>query len=212
MGEQENVVPPVESHEENAKDCEALENENAALRKENETLRDKVNHAGNLLAVIHRDGGHYIDEFGWEKACQDAQTIAVRLLRECSDAWDSASKDEDGTVSGGCELISLERLRQFKSENVTDERDDTLTNSELALGAVCYANPPGHRRWMDERGVSQKNPNGWPGDAIGNFKPVPTDRVRELVKAGALIAAEIDRLLRDRSKWLKNLRNSRKST
>ena len=33
----------------------------------------------------------------------------------------------------------------------------------------------------------------WPWD-LEWFKPSPYDRIRELVKAGALIAAEIDRL------------------
>jgi hypothetical protein len=34
-----------------------------------------VNHEyllGNLLAIIHRDGGHYLAEHGWEKAVEDA--------------------------------------------------------------------------------------------------------------------------------------------
>ena len=35
---------------------------------------------GNLLAVIHRDGGHYESEHGTEKACADAET-AVHVLR-----------------------------------------------------------------------------------------------------------------------------------
>jgi hypothetical protein len=34
---------------------------------------------------------------------------------------------------------------------------------------------------------------------MGDWKPSPDDRFRELVKAGALIAAEIDRLLRAKS-------------
>lgn len=36
--------------------------------------------------------------------------------------------------------------------------------------------------------------NGW--IALSKRKPTPDDRVRELVKAGALVAAEIDRLNR----------------
>jgi len=32
---------------------------------------------GNLLAVIHGDGGHYIEEHGWEKACADAEHLAL---------------------------------------------------------------------------------------------------------------------------------------
>ena len=38
-------------------------------------------------------------------------------------------------------------------------------------------------------------PPTWPWDESW-FKPTPDDRIRELVKAGALILAEIDRLQR----------------
>ena len=37
---------------------------------------------GNLLAVIHRDGGHYQSEHGTEKASKDAQEIVVKWLRD----------------------------------------------------------------------------------------------------------------------------------
>ena len=33
---------------------------------------------GNLLARIHRDGGHYAEEHGWSKAGIDAETMVVR--------------------------------------------------------------------------------------------------------------------------------------
>lgn len=32
---------------------------------------------GNLLAVIHGDGGHYVEEHGWEKACTEAERLVV---------------------------------------------------------------------------------------------------------------------------------------
>jgi hypothetical protein len=34
---------------------------------------------GDLLAVIHRDGGHYVEAHGWERACADAE---ARVLAE----------------------------------------------------------------------------------------------------------------------------------
>lgn len=43
---------------------------------------EAANHRlGSLLAVIHRDGGHYESEHGTEKACADAAT-AVHALRQ----------------------------------------------------------------------------------------------------------------------------------
>lgn len=38
-------------------------------------MSKKVNHEhllGELLAVMHGDGGHYVNDYGWEKATQDA--------------------------------------------------------------------------------------------------------------------------------------------
>jgi hypothetical protein len=32
---------------------------------------------GDLLAVIHRDGGHYVEAHGWEKACADAEALVL---------------------------------------------------------------------------------------------------------------------------------------
>ena len=34
----------------------------------------------NLLAIIHRDGGHYVAEHGIVKAIKDAQKIVVELI------------------------------------------------------------------------------------------------------------------------------------
>lgn len=46
---------------------------------------------GNLLAVIHRDGGHYESEHGTEKACADAET-AVHVQRGIADGYHDALK------------------------------------------------------------------------------------------------------------------------
>ena len=35
----------------------------------------------NLLAIIHRDGGHYADSYGLEKACAEAEKIVVALMQ-----------------------------------------------------------------------------------------------------------------------------------
>lgn len=90
------------------------------------------------------------------------------------------------SMKTGIELIAQERARQVSQEEWTERHDDAHTEGELAEAACCYANPkhsPGFlARW-------------WPWDREF-WKPAPDNRVRELVKAGALIAAEIDRLNR----------------
>lgn len=40
---------------------------------------EKYHHdARNLLAVVHRDGGHYVTEHGFQKACEDAAEEYLR--------------------------------------------------------------------------------------------------------------------------------------
>jgi hypothetical protein len=94
----------------------------------------------------------------------------------------------------GIELIAAERDRQINVEGWTPEHDAEHDGEEMASAAMCYACPPN----LDMRSVVTRQgeptpPIEWPWDAKW-YKPTPDDRVRELVKAGALIAAEIDRL------------------
>lgn len=92
----------------------------------------------------------------------------------------------------GVDLIAAERKRQIEEEGWSEFHDDGHDLDELAFAAVCYALP--HReRYAGAEGL----PFYWPGRWLCQWwKPSPNDRVRELVKAGALIAAEIDRLKR----------------
>ena len=106
----------------------------------------------------------------------------------------------------GALRISRERLRQIQQEGWTPEGDDTLTDHELAWAAVCYAAPqrvylPTKKFGPHDPVITLKDP--WP-ERFRNMdkrpdtrrKMTPTKRIRALEKAGALIAAEIDRLLR----------------
>jgi hypothetical protein len=91
----------------------------------------------------------------------------------------------NGTPSAGegIALITAERQRQVSVEGWTPEHDDEHENGELASAAMAYAwGAPmyaGVRLWPWEA-------NWWK----------PGDRIREIAKAGALLAAEIDRLKR----------------
>lgn len=100
--------------------------------------------------------------------------------------WEREVAMPDGT--SGATLIAAERRRQIEREDWTTDHDDGWLSGELALAAACYAVPPGSR---ESRGVEELWP--WHTD---EWKPSPDDRVKELAKAGALIAAEIDRLQR----------------
>lgn len=114
-------------------------------------------------------------------------------------------------MSSGAELIAAERERQIEQEGWTPEHDDGHTLGELAAAGACYALLT--TRWKDARalvGGSLIRDILWPWEREW-FKPAEyleppytanahRDKdVRDLVRAGALIAAEIDRLQRGRA-------------
>ena len=90
----------------------------------------------------------------------------------------------------GIAIIARERARHVQ-EGFDADHDEEHDTGGLAMAAACYATPPWER---DRRLTVGMRPVGWPWSADW-WKPSPDDRVRELAKAGALIAAEIDRLL-----------------
>lgn len=95
----------------------------------------------------------------------------------------------------GVELIAAERKRQVEAEGWTPEHDDQHENNELVYAAYAYTLPDGERPGITING--KFTPSCWPWEQAW-WKPSPENRVRELAKAGALIAAEIDRLQRQK--------------
>ena len=76
----------------------------------------------------------------------------------------------------GADLIKQERNRQIEEERFGDDIDWRWQNNELLKAAISYITGsytfwPWHEQWYK-----------------------PKNKVRDLVRAGALIAAEIDRL------------------
>ncbi len=98
----------------------------------------------------------------------------------------------------GISIITDERARQIVDEGWTPEHDDQHTEGELADAASCYAAASTVKTLSYEEGDSlaiiHRN-HRWPWEREW-WKPTPGDRIKELGKAGALCAAEIDRLLR----------------
>lgn len=95
------------------------------------------------------------------------------------------------------EDVAAERRRQVEEEGWTAEHDDQHRGGSMAVAAACYsltALPDGPSNEF----VSSLWP--WTGWASKWFKP--TDKRRNLVKAAALIVAEIERLDRaEANKW-----------
>lgn len=64
----------------------------AVIRNQADAIAALSSQLGNLLAVIHRDGGHYESEHGTERACADAET-AVHVMRGCVDGFISLANE-----------------------------------------------------------------------------------------------------------------------
>lgn len=88
----------------------------------------------------------------------------------------------------GIERIAKERQRQMQEEGWTPEHDDEHDNGELAAAAECYL------REVTGMPLTHHGLPIWPWDDEW-WKP-SGNPIRNLEKAGALIAAEIDRRLR----------------
>ena len=87
----------------------------------------------------------------------------------------------------GAEMIAEERERQIAVKGWTAEHDDHHQDGELVAAAMVYADraDPPLAEWP------------WGEEPAG----LGADRIRDLTKAGALIAAEIDRLTRAANSW-----------
>jgi hypothetical protein len=110
----------------------------------------------------------------------------------------------------GADLIADERQRQIEKEGWTAEHDDDHAAGELSVAAALYAAPiPLYAKRNSHNGVEFYDP--WPWfdtveitryENAGTYQVPAWDkrkkhsRMRRLVIAGALIAAEIDRIQR----------------
>lgn len=168
-------------------------------------LARRVEHIISDMKLKHGDKDTYAPVMKWdeflalvealEKAQQTEKTLESRNRR--LDGINTAAEKriaelEFRTVTAAAAEVLAERKRQVSAEGWTPGHDDEYEHGELADAAGCYAlsselfdcagEPPRPWPWPDE----------W-------WKP--TNRRRDLVKAGALILAEIERL--DRAAGIK---------
>lgn len=112
--------------------------------------------------------------------------MALGLPERTSDEIDASILEARRLFSGGAMAIADERRRQIEQEGWAAEHDDQHQGGELAEAAACYA-----RAASDPEGLTpfERLPTFWPW---GREWYKPGNPRRALVKAGALIAAEID--------------------
>lgn len=140
----------------------------------------------------------------------DSQVSVKSVQAEIKDEL-AACQQDGSSVAGddrsGAQRIVDERQRQLVDEGHTPQHDDRYRKGQLAAAAACYACPV-QLFTMVQRAGSVEFVDPWPWDdeydkrprvrgAVDRGSQTLEGRVRELEKAGALVAAEIDRLLRE---------------
>ena len=120
-------------------------------------------------------------EMGGAQAMFDAEIAEHRAFR----AAHQLPEDPAGWVSSAIKDVLAERRRQVEAEGWTPDHDDEHAPGEMSQAAACYAK---YGDWAAYRNTA---PNDWPWHESW-WKP--SDSRRNLVKAAALILAEIERL------------------
>lgn len=103
------------------------------------------------------------------------------------------------TLTKAAQDVLAERQRQIEKEGWTPEHDDEHGDNSMAIAAACYALAD-YQRPLNVQTVSIEKLWQWTGWASHWFKP--KDKRRNLIRAGALILAEIERLDRsEAARW-----------
>ena len=116
-------------------------------------------------------------------------------VREIANRISERERQEERS---GARLIMAERSRQITTEGWTPEHDAEHAPGELTAAALCYLSAalciinPSDPRAAPATHEPPVAPY-WPWEPSA-YKVSLSDPLRSLVKAGALIAAEIDRL------------------
>ncbi|OCJ46346.1 hypothetical protein [Serratia sp. 14-2641] len=148
-----------------------------------DSIQNPIAHGQERIAELEELATDLAAKF--QKA-QDSLKYALLMLSEIK-----MCNTEPGQSPAIAAVVD-ERLRQVNAKGWTPEHDDEHVNDEIAAFAALYAMPEACRDWpAKETGYGEN----W-AEAIcpNNWAAKFGDRRRELVKAGALILAEIERL------------------
>jgi hypothetical protein len=148
---------------------------------------------------------------GWPMYCNDLKQLAVSLgnpplaaegkgvhnaledARWNKIAYDSLPENRIGRQDG-IGLIKQERIRQIVAMGFNAKHDNGHDKGQLSEAASCYVDLAAFQAVTVATDL--RVPMGWPWSK-DCWRP-SSDPIRNLVKAGALIASEIDRLRRKR--------------
>ena len=133
-----------------------------------------------------------IDEYEALAAAMGLDDPTPRNIADALLASRAAPPSAPQGVTEAVGLIIAERERQKSVEGWSEAHDDEHVDGALAQAAACYA-------WVPPRPIEVKRAFPWPESwkpELGDSQTTATSRERVLVKAGALIVAEIERLQR----------------
>ena len=120
---------------------------------------------------------------------------AERLQGELNAAETALSAEKEKPLAPVILEIANERLRQISVEGWTTEHDEKHSSGELAGAAGCYAKHVNARQWCFKNNPDdyqcEPEPSGWPWAAEW-WKP--KNPRSDLIRAAALIVAELERL------------------
>ncbi|MCG9399656.1 hypothetical protein [Escherichia coli] len=160
-----------------------LEAKDSTIATQQQEIRTLLNALGQASEKRNAEQADIIAK--QEKWIKDVEETMISATDRAEAAEKRIAELEGGAFNPAILDVVAERQRQKTIEGWTPEHDDEHCNGELAMAAVCYIN---------ETGTVNRNggkPWGWPWDASW-WKP--NARRRNLVKAGALILAEIERI------------------
>ena len=99
----------------------------------------------DLLAVIHRDGGQYVDEHGLEKACKDAHQV-----------WAGLQQADDAVAECARLRATLRRVCAYLLTCKENNTDEWMVGLVESINCLCAAIGDSDRFiYRDTRG------NGW---------------------------------------------------
>ena len=160
-----------------------------AARCEAHGGRQQANHSLGCHMVWHRRRGKPLDE----NAYTQIRRILHGLLAEGGPPSLLVALTTPGTFA-----IAEERQRQIASEGWTPEHDDEHAGGEMARAGAAYALVAGGMQ--PDAALARIWPwagRWWKPRTVAGAR-TDENRIRDLTRAGALIAAEIDRLIRAR--------------
>jgi hypothetical protein len=121
----------------------------------------------DLLAVIHRDGGHYVAEHGLEKALADAHTLVLERRSEEPPAEPAAP------VQAGVELLSASAIHGIWKDCKANGLDYVAFAWKVQKAAEAQGQPAGLFEALEHGDVTHR---AWLKEAIACFfsgRPIP---------------------------------------